>query len=182
MLHVQRARGVSRVAFSCSDWAIQGLLSYGSTVSTHSSAMHVVGGERMGICLVLFIVSVQKWCTPFLPTIYQLDLCPWHPLQGFQEVHGAHGYSVSIKHLPQCDNDDGCHLCCHLNHCAAPSPTLWLLAWNSSMRFAPCISFHCHSFSSLKRREQRLRGVNLFTHSHTVSQGDSQDPTPKLTA
>lgn len=57
-----------------------------------------------------------------------LKLIPRHPLQGVWEIWGPHAFSMRIKYLPQCDNDDDNHPYCHPNHCASLSPTLWLPA------------------------------------------------------
>lgn len=73
---------------------------------------------------------------------------------------------MRIKYLPQCDNDDDNHLYCHSNHCASPSPTLWLPA-----RHLFCVlqflSIHCLSF----HREEggAWRGETYtFTVTHSV--------------
>lgn len=78
---------------------------------------------------------------------------------------------MSIKYLPRCDHDDhdndaDSHLHCHLNHCAPLSPMPWLLARHSIMCFVVHL-ISLYLFSSLKKRKQSLRAVNLFVRDST---------------
>ena len=115
-----------------------------------------------------------------LPIVCQLKLIPSRPLQGVWEMWGTHGYSMRIKYLPQCDHDDSNHLYCHPNHCASPSPTLWLHARHSALHSAQLSLFHCHSLHHKDEETEAQRAETV--QSHRVSKGSGQDPARSMTA
>lgn len=87
MLHVQWALGNS----PWSAQTAQAASICGCIVSTHTLAIGMAGSKREhGISLALFIVLVQKLYTSLPPSVCQLNLVPWHPLQGVWEMWGAH--------------------------------------------------------------------------------------------
>lgn len=127
-------------------------------VYTHLRHQHSRGGTRMGtLSCVFHCLGAEMIRLPFTHNL---------PLWRVWEMGGGCRYSMSVKYLPRCDhdnhdNDADRHLPCHLNHCASLSLMLWLLARLSIM----CFVVHLISlwlFSSLKKRKQSLRGVNLF--------------------
>lgn len=160
MLHMRWALGDS----PWSDQTAQTTSPCGCVMSTHTLAINVAGSKREHrVSLVFFIVSAQKLHTSLPPTVYQLKLVTWHPLQGVWEMWGgAHTYSVRIKYLPQCDNDDGNHLYCHPNHCASPSPTLWLPA-RYLFYILQFLSIYCPSFNCEEEGEAQRGETYTFT-------------------
>lgn len=115
---------------------------------------------------MFFIILVHKSDTSLSPTVCHLKLIPRHLLQGLWGMCGAQEYSIRIKCLPQCDNDDGNHVECHPNHCVLPSPILWLPA-----RYLFCTFFQLPVLLYIiKKRKGRLGGSGGETYSFIVIQ------------